>query len=147
MQELLSALGRNIGIPELTFDEYHYCCLALDNVIVNLEWDADTEMLFLYAHVGHLPVNPTPELYETLLEANFFHRHTAGATLGMDKPSGTIALAQRQATANLNLTLLEKLLEQFVNTAAYWIDEIERLKTTPAPSNQALDLSTSFIRI
>lgn len=134
MQELLQHFGQSIGIPGLAFDEHHYCCLRLDEILLNMEYDPARDELFLYAHLGRLPENPSLALYEALLEGNFFYRKTAGNILGIDKATGILALARRVSASSLTLHSLEKLIEGFVNTAEYWTQQmaLESAKTVPA---------------
>jgi len=84
----LTDFGKLIGIPDLEFDEHGYCCLFIDDVTLNLEYDSDSGHLLVYAHMGLLPDVPSLGMYEMLLEANFFCRDTAGATLGIDRQRG-----------------------------------------------------------
>ncbi len=144
MQQLLSDFGRSIGIPNLAFDEHHYCCLLLDDLVINMEHDPARDDLFLYAHLGHLPSEPSMELYETLLEANFFFRQTAGGVLGIDKATGILTLARRQASSTLTLTSLEKLVENFANTTEYWTKRVASFQATPIQADQSM--GPGFIR-
>lgn len=130
MKELITQLGTTLGIPDLALDEDHYCCLFFDELVVNLEWDPDTALLFIYAHCGTLTPTPSPELLSQLLEANFFQRHTDGATLGIDRDSATIALCQRLAPQNMDYLQFEQTLERFVHTAQTWNARIRHFEET-----------------
>ncbi|CAK0757457.1 CesT family type III secretion system chaperone [Gammaproteobacteria bacterium] len=131
MNELLRDFGRTIGILDLSFDEHHYCCLLLDDIVLNLELEEEKETLFLYAHLGALPREASTDFYASLLEGNFFHRQTAGGVLGMEKASGILVLAHRWPYANLTLNTLEKLIENFTNAAEYWSRQIAEVGTLP----------------
>lgn len=112
--------GKLIGIPDLEFDEHGYCCLFIDDVTLNLEYDSETGHLLAYAHMGLLPDVPSMGMYEMLLEANFFCRDTAGATLGIDTATGAILLHCRVPADDLTGAQLETVVTQFVNAAEVW---------------------------
>ena len=144
MYDLLREFGQSVGLPDLAFDENDYCCLLLDDLVLNLELDEETEMLFVYAHVGKIPPEPTADFYAMLLEANYFYRQTAGGVLGIDKATGVIALACRQPYAGLTLIQFEKVIEDFANAADHWTQQIT---ATSAGSTDHVDWSMeSYIR-
>ena len=45
--DLMRALGADVGIPDMGLDEAHCCTLAFDSVVVNFELDESSEQLFL----------------------------------------------------------------------------------------------------
>jgi hypothetical protein len=47
--DLMRALGADVGIPDLALDEAHCCTLAFDSVVVNFELDESSGQLFFYA--------------------------------------------------------------------------------------------------
>lgn len=126
---LTAELGRQLGVEGLTLDERGSASLEIDEVVLNLEADDDGRTLVLHAVVGSTPrrgETPT-ELYETLLRANFYHLGTGGATLGMDREAGFIALVQRVPLFGVDAVALAATVEQFVNFAEGWTRRIEQL--------------------
>jgi len=123
-QGALAELGRLIGIASLTFDEYGYCCLLVDEITLNLEYDAPTGDLLLYAHMGTLPEEPPPAFYEMLLEGNFFCRETAHATLGIDRAARVIVLYDAHLARVLDGPMLEGIVTRFVDAAEHWKQRI-----------------------
>ena len=91
----------------------------------------------LFADVGSPPRKGEvgPEYYETLLRANFFQLGTGGATLGMDRDAGMIALVRRLSTASLDANALFSAIEQFVDFAEAWTRRLAELG--PASPHEA----------
>src|SRR5690606_31200770 len=109
--------------------------LQIDDVVVNLEADDDGRTLVLFADVGAPPRRGevSDEFYETLLKANFLHLGTGGATLGMDREAGFIALVDRVPVAGLGGGDLAERVERFVNLAEAWTSRIAELSTPSIP--------------
>ncbi|MBW2067592.1 MAG: type III secretion system chaperone [Deltaproteobacteria bacterium] len=141
IQEALQELGSQIGIPDLSFDENGYCCLLFDDIVVNVEADSDSEILFLYSNVGELPPEANAELYEMLLEENFLFRGTGGGALGIDKDTGIIAYAYQIPFDLVSSGNFEQILENFVNLVEDFTQRIEKIiKLSPAKSEKASDV-------
>jgi hypothetical protein len=121
---LLADFGKKIGIADLAPDEAGYCCLAFDEVVVNLEFNEASDQLFLSSHVGDLPDDGREALYEQLLEANYFFRGTNGAVLSVDTPSKQVVLLHQTPTVTLDGGSFETLIENFVNVAERWVGQL-----------------------
>jgi len=119
-QAALTEFGRLIGIPSLVFDAYGYCCLLVDEITVNVEYDAPSDEVLLYAHLGLLPANPTTAFYEMLLAGNFFCRGTAHATLGIDLTARIIVLYDALPAVLLDGSKLEDNIARFADSATVW---------------------------
>lgn len=129
LAKLVDDLGRQMGLDGLSLDENGSASLEIDSVVLNLDSDDDGRTLVLHAWVGDAPLrDQTPdEFYETLLRANFFHLGTGGATLGMDREQGYVALVQRVAVAGQSAADLLGVVEQFVNFAEAWTQRVAEL--------------------
>ncbi|WP_185961354.1 type III secretion system chaperone [Telmatospirillum sp. J64-1] len=125
-QQILAEFGRTIGLEELTFDAYGYCCLGFDNVLVNMELVPQAQQLMLYAHLGLAPQPASAELYESLLEANHFFRGTGGATIGVDPATRSIALVYALPLPSLTPVLLEAEIKGFVDIAESWMTRLDQ---------------------
>ncbi len=129
---LMEAFGKEIGIDGLCLDENQWCCLSFDGVVVNMETDQDEENLFLYANLGDLPDGGRERLYEALLEANYFFGGTFGATLSINKDDGVVVLCCQYPVRCLDLTVMVRLVENFINVASDWSHRIARLGPSSA---------------
>ncbi len=127
IQKALAKFGSNIGIPDLAFDENGYCCLSFDDIVVNIEADADNGVLFFYSNVGELPPETNIDLYEMLLEENFLYRGTGGGILGIDKDTNIIAYAYQIPFELVSTSKFEQILENFVNLTEDITKRIEEM--------------------
>ena len=144
MKNLITQLGATLGIPELALDDESYCCLFFDDLVLNMEWEAETGILFLYSHCGALPQNPSHGLLTQLLEANFFQRQTNGSTLGIDQESRTIVMCQRLTPQHMDYLQFEQTIETFVHTAQAWTAHIANFKDTHSSQNIPLHDMPTF---
>ncbi|MBG0775366.1 MAG: type III secretion system chaperone [Desulfovibrionaceae bacterium] len=120
MDAILKEFGTSLGFDGLEFDEYGYCCLFFDDIVVNIEVNEKSEQLFLYANIGDIPADADKAFYETLLEANFLFRGTSGGAIGMDKSAGIISLAWQGPYKDMTCVRFEKIIENFVNLTEHW---------------------------
>lgn len=129
LAKLVDDLGGQMGLDGLTLDEQGSASLEIDSVVLNVDADDDGRTLVLHAWVGDAPRRDetSPEFYETLLRANFFNLGTGGATLGMDRELGYVALVQRVAVAEKSAADLLAVVEQFVNFAEGWTRRVAEL--------------------
>ncbi|HSV48180.1 MAG TPA: type III secretion system chaperone [Ramlibacter sp.] len=120
--DLLRTLGQALGIPELSFDAEGLRSLAVgDALVVNLQHDAGTSEIVLFAVAATLPPNPPAETLLRLLRANRFWRGTGGATLSLDEHAPPRAiLARRVAAAAVTPAQFVTLFEGFVDHLNDW---------------------------
>lgn len=134
LSHLLEEFGRHVGLDDLTLSENGTASLAIDAVELHLAADDEGRTLVMFADVG-TPPHPdqtSREYYETLLKANFLHLGTGGATLGMDRDAGFVALMDRVPVAGLNAADLADRVERFVNLAEAWSQRLTELASEPA---------------
>lgn len=147
LSQLVEEFGRHVGLDELTLGENSATSLAIDAVELHLAADDDGRTLVMFADVG-TPPHPdqtSREYYETLLKANFLHLGTGGATLGMDRDAGFVALMDRLAVAGLNAADLADRVERFVNLAEAWTQRLAELAAEPVAT--APRTPDDFLRI
>ena len=125
VQVLLRDLGGLVGLPELGLDADGHCSLVFDGrVEVDLAYAEGDDRLTVAALLGRLPVDAPAERYLELLDANFFWRGTEGATLGVERDSGTVVLLEALPLAGLDIGGLERHLDVFVATAETWVQAL-----------------------
>lgn len=92
LRSLISELGSRMNLPALRLDESGGCALEFnERITVSLQYREAENQLWMYAILGHIP-DGVPKLYEKLLQANLFWRHTFGATLSLsgDAPPNVV---------------------------------------------------------
>jgi hypothetical protein len=132
-----------IGVADFGLDENGYCCIQLDEVVLNIELDEETERVFLYSAVGEVPAEHRTEFYEMILDADLFHKHTGGATLGLNKDDHTIVMVFSIPADNLEVPALIRLVENFVEQAEKWQEKITGFNENPEAPVPNLELSHS----
>lgn len=116
----LQEFGNKIGLPQIAFNENRICALSFDDIIVNLELSADARMLTAYLWIAEIEPERRAEVALAVADANFLFSGTHGATLGMNRSSGDLALAAQLPDATLTLVIFEQTLENLVNIAEAW---------------------------
>ncbi len=125
---VLEKLGSSLGLQDLSLDENNHCILLFDDkVILNLELDETNELLVVYSYIGEVPFEGRENIFETMLESNFFWRNTQGATLGIDKHTQTVVLAYPMELPLKNKEIFEERLAVFVDVTEQWIDRLDRM--------------------
>ena len=117
---LLADLGAEIGILELCADESGVCNLLFDDVAVSLELAEGGEALYISALVGRAGQAAGAAQSAALLDANYLFSGTGGATLGVDKTTGDIAMIRAERLSGLGKSRFLSVLEEFVNLAEAW---------------------------
>lgn len=126
MTSLMAEFGAAVGIPDLKPDAESRCNMMFDDVAVSLQLGPDDESLYMYSLVGTVAESDTALAYPALLRANYAFGDTAGSTLSLDPRSGGIVLIRAERLETLRLARLEALVEDFVNAAERWAEQIRR---------------------
>lgn len=123
--DALSALGRQMNVPALAFNDDGVCRMVFDGaLVVDCERVAGSdEAAWLYAVVASLPAEREAVLMR-LLEANLFGAETGEASLALDSVAGEILLQQKVDTAAMNDAVFAATLERFVHVLEYWRGEL-----------------------
>jgi hypothetical protein len=90
--QLLHDLGQFLNLGELEFDpEDDTCTLVLDDTLeINITPNSESGVLVLHHLVGILPQENRQDILEQLLEANLFWAGTKGATISIERRSGSV---------------------------------------------------------
>lgn len=124
---LVSQLGDRAGTP-LALDDEGMLSLAFENgVEVTMEYDAELNVLQLYAVIGDDPLDDDIRLtlYSTLLEANMAAGGMSGGTLALDDDSGELMLTREIDLAVADLDHLALATEAMAETAGQWRDILD----------------------
>ena len=123
--DLLSDFGKEIGIPELAFDENGTCSLIFDEVVVNIEKNTEDGKLFFYSNLGTIPATQREGFYKTLLEANAFYKGTGGGTLAIDESSNIVLFLYQVPVKSLDHGTFSKTMENYINIVEYWTEQVK----------------------
>lgn len=128
---LISDLGKMIGIPHLTVDDDEYCFLKIDEkILMTLFRDADTDFFTLHCELGSYEEDYQNEVLKSLLEANYLWSGTGGACLGINSQNKTILMAYKHPLFMTDFQQFFSIIQTFVNTAEVLMDEIVKIRKT-----------------
>lgn len=125
--DLMSELGKQMGLEDLKLDRDGVCRLVFDGKLaVDFESGEDGRVLHLYSILSPLPGEGTEMLCLRLLEANLFGRGTGGATFAVDPDPGDVVLFRTFDMERTDFQGFINQLESFVNHLEGWSREIIR---------------------
>ncbi|NJN47765.1 MAG: type III secretion system chaperone [Candidatus Competibacteraceae bacterium] len=128
IHQLVKDFGREIGLADMAMDENDFVCLFTnDGVVLNLDYHEDEDVLVMYTTVGEIPDDKRLQLYQELLQANFFWESTAGATMCVDHTAERVMLMANITVSDLDLPKLMAVLDHFTGLAWAWSDRIREL--------------------
>jgi hypothetical protein len=128
VNRILARLAKSLHLSELSLDNNQHCMLMFDDkIVLNLELDEKFEHLIAYAYLGEVPVVGRENIFEKLLEPNFFWNGTNGMTIGIDKQSQTVVLMMRFQLPLKNPDAFEENLADFVDTTEFWMHKLSTM--------------------
>jgi len=135
-QQLVASLGQTLTIADLHLsDTNNSCTLLFDhNLVLNIEFDPQTENLVLSSYLKDIPESGAEPLLRELLGANLYWHRTQGATLCLEESTNGVVLVYAHNVADLDGAKFERVIENFVNQAESWADRITKAlgETPPA---------------
>ncbi len=128
IHQLIKELGQEMGLPDMEMDENDFVCIFTeDGVVSNLDYHEDEDVLVMYATVGEIPDDKRLQLYQELLQANFFWESTAGAMMCLDHTAEQVMIMANITVGDLDLPKLMTVLDHFIRLAWAWSDRIREL--------------------
>ena len=134
---LLAELGRTLGIANLEFDEKNYCCLAFDDVVLNIELDGTRHEILVYSEVAPLAASMSTDRLLDILQANHYATLTGSGSIGIDRNAGRIYFSDRMLYDALDAKSFEARITEFVDRTEGWQRFLakadNRTEATPQP--------------
>lgn len=125
---ILAQLAKSLHLSELSLDNNLHCMLMFDDkIVLNLELDEKYEQLIAYAYLGEVPLVGRENIFEKLLETNFFWNATNGMTIGIDKQSQTMVMLMRFELPLKQPEVFEEHLADFVDTTEFWMHKLSAM--------------------
>lgn len=126
--QILARLAKSLHLSELSLDNNLHCMLMFDDkIVLNLELDEKHRHLIAYAYLGEVPLVGRENIFERLLETNFFWNGTNGMTIGIDKQSQTVVIMTRFALPLQEAELFEEHLADFVDVTELWMHKLSTM--------------------
>lgn len=124
LQKLLKEFGATIELNDLSLDEEQRCNLFFDEIPVSIELSSDEKYVYMYSYIGDVPLADSETFGLKLLEANYLYLNTHRCSLGVHGTSRKVALIYHERMRGLELPDFESALEEFINTAEYWMKNL-----------------------
>ncbi|MDR3317122.1 MAG: type III secretion system chaperone [Puniceicoccales bacterium] len=122
VNQILARLAKSLRLEDLSLDNNRHCMLMFDDkIVLNLELDEKYGQLLVYAYLGEVPLVGRENIFERLLETNFFWNGSNGLTIAIDKQSQTIVIMTRFQLPLQNAMAFEENLADFVDTTEFWM--------------------------
>ena len=135
VQQVIGSFGRKVGLPETELSNEGLFSLTVDDFVVALEVQERDDTVTFHVWIGEVDSTRRSQVALALAAANYLLAASQGATLGMDRNSGDVAVAAQTAASTLDLIRFELLLEKLVNLAEHWRSQIQsdQLAEEPVP--------------
>jgi hypothetical protein len=128
VNQMLERLARSLHLEGLSLDSNQHCMLMFDDkIVLNLELDEKFGHLLVYAYLGEVPLVGRENIFEKLLETNFFWNGTNGLTIAIDRQSQTIVIMTRFQLPLQNPGSFEENLADFVDITEVWMHKLATL--------------------
>jgi hypothetical protein len=125
VNQVLARLAKSLHLDELSLDNNRHCMLMFDDkIVLNLELDEKYAQLLVYAYLGEVPLAGRENIFEKLLETNFFWNGSNGLTIAIDKQSQTVVIMTRFQLPLQNIGAFEENLADFVDTTEFWMHKL-----------------------
>ncbi|MDR0340413.1 MAG: type III secretion system chaperone [Puniceicoccales bacterium] len=125
VNQILGNLAKSLHLEELSLDNNRRCMLMFDDkIVLNLELDEKYAQILVYAYLGEVPLAGRENIFEKLLETNFFWNGTNGFTIAIDRQSQTVVVMARFPLPLLNPGTFEESLADFVDTTEFWMHKL-----------------------
>lgn len=117
---LLHELGEAVHLPDLVADETGYAGLDIEGTRIQLQLNAQTGIVTLFARLGTVPDRHRPAVNERLLDANLFWQGTRGATIGADIETHEIVIEKEADGRHLDGRDFVEAVDGFSRAAEAW---------------------------
>ena len=119
--EYITQYGKEIGLPNLNFNDKNICSLNFDGKInVDIIYLKNNNQCIFASPIGYIPDNANEEYFEKLHIGNAFGTETGGALLGLEEEENRIVLAYVFISNTFSFELFKKVLLNFVNLTEEW---------------------------
>ena len=118
-KQLMAGLGEKCGVGDIPVGDDGVAMLQADDILLSFVEIPATRQLVTYAVIADKPEGSRERLYETLLEAQHLGAATSGATFSLS-PDGKIVLHRMDMLVEMDVGMLMKTVEDFLNLVDMW---------------------------
>ena len=119
-RELIREFGARCGLEDLEFDDDGVAVILADDIRLSFMEASEARRLVMFADVARTtPSGNCERLYKALLEAQHLGMATGGATFSIS-PEGKISLYRLDPLVDLDVEVLTKIVENFLDLIDRW---------------------------
>ena len=136
--ELLSELGKRLGLDDLALEPNGTCNLIIeDRIDITIEEIAGEDAVYLYSTLGFAPATGRETLYGKLLSAHLFGAESGDAYFGLNPQTEELLLIKRLSLNGLNCDGFQEQLQEFTNWTLTWHDRLASHDTVDSAAGSA----------
>ncbi len=122
----LTNYGKEIGLPNLQFNEEGMCSLSFDSSIdVDIVYKKDLDLCIFASPIIDIPSTGQENFFRRLLTENVFGIATAGSTFGIEEEKNRIILSYTFIASTFSFDLFKTVLGNFVDLVEEWKKKCE----------------------
>lgn len=147
----LESYGKEVGLPNLKFNEQNICSLCFDSKIsIDIVYRKDQDQCIFAAPIIDLPSQGQGELLRKIMIENVFGMATAGCVFGIEEDRERIVISYTFIASTFTFDLFKTVLGNFVDVVEEWQQKCENMQlssidddasySAPSPSDPASNL-------
>ncbi len=127
--------GKEIGLPDLNFNEKGICSLSFDSKInIDIVYRKEQDQCIFAAPIGDVLASGQENFFKRLLIANAFGIENAGAIIGIDEEKNSVVLSYTFIASTFSFDLFKVVLNNFVNMVEEWQDKLVSIESEESSS-------------
>lgn len=122
----LTNYGKEIGLPNLEFNEQGMCSLSFDSTIdIDIVYKKDLDLCIFAAPIIEIPSAGQENFFRKILTENVFGIATAGSAFGIEEEKNRIILSYTFIASTFSFDLFKTVLGNFVDLVEEWKGKCE----------------------
>ena len=146
----LESYGKEVGLPNLKFNEQNICSLCFDSKInIDIVYRKEQDQCIFAAPVIDLPSQGQGELLRKIMIENVFGMATAGCVFGIEEDRERLVISYTFIASTFTFDLFKTVLGNFVDVVEEWQQKCENMQMSsmddtdfdsPTPAGQNSNL-------
>lgn len=117
----LESYGKEVGLPNLKFNEQNICSLCFDSTIsIDIVYRKEQDQCIFAAPIIDLPSQGQGELLRKIMIENVFGMATAGCSFGIEEDRERIIVSYTFIASTFTFDLFKTVLGNFVDIVEEW---------------------------
>ena len=132
----LESYGKEVGLPNLKFNEQNICSLCFDSKInIDIVYRKEQDQCIFAAPIIDLPSQGQGELLKKIMIENVFGMATAGCVFGIEEDRQRIVISYTFIASTFTFDLFKTVLGNFVDVVEEWQQKCESMQLPSVEDN------------